>query len=85
MAEETPLARVPGLPEDVVRKLKGRWITSADQLVALGASVTERFDGHSRRRPLLARRCVTIAGELLVSPEPNRHRQGVSGLARWRP
>ena len=39
-AEETPLARVPGVPDEVVRKLKGRWITSADQLVALGASAT---------------------------------------------
>jgi len=36
--KETPLASVPGLSEDVVRKLKGRRITSADQLVALGAS-----------------------------------------------
>jgi hypothetical protein len=37
-AKETPLTGVPGLSEDVVRKLKGRWITSADQLVALAAS-----------------------------------------------
>lgn len=35
---ETPLANVSAIPPDVVKQLAARWITSAEQLVALGGS-----------------------------------------------
>jgi hypothetical protein len=35
---ETPLASVPSIPPDVIKRLAGRWITSVEQLVALGGS-----------------------------------------------
>lgn len=37
-SQETRLRGLPGVPDDVIRKLEQRWITSADQLVALGAT-----------------------------------------------
>jgi hypothetical protein len=37
-AEETPLTKVPKLQPGVIKRLQGRWITSAEQLVGLGAS-----------------------------------------------
>jgi methylphosphotriester-DNA--protein-cysteine methyltransferase len=39
-SQEIPLSAVPGVPEGVLRKLKARWVSSADQLVALGTSAT---------------------------------------------
>jgi hypothetical protein len=35
---ETPLADVSAIPPNVVKQLAARWITSAEQLVALGGS-----------------------------------------------
>jgi hypothetical protein len=37
-SETTPLAAVPGWPTELVEKLRGRWITTAQQVVAVGAT-----------------------------------------------
>lgn len=36
--DETPLERVPGWSRDHVARMKNSWITSAEQVVALGAT-----------------------------------------------
>lgn len=35
---ETPLEGIAAIPRDIVTKLAGRWITSAEQLVAIAGS-----------------------------------------------
>src|ERR1700741_30323 len=36
--EDIPLTKVPGLSDNVVRRLQNRWITTADELVSLGTA-----------------------------------------------
>jgi hypothetical protein len=38
MSSETPLSAVSGIPATVLKRLHERWIESAEQLVALGAT-----------------------------------------------
>ena len=60
MSPETPLERIDDLPEETCQKLKARWITTVEQLVAQAATP----EGKSHLAALLAADAAGIEGLL---------------------
>lgn len=60
MSPETPLERIEDLPEETCQKLKARWITTIEQLVAQAATP----EGKTHLATLLAADAAAVEGLL---------------------
>ncbi len=70
----TPLDKLPGLPEEVIKLLKASWITTAEELVAATAATggPETLAGHLGVGVTKFRRVLDAAEAAIPSSERTR-------------